>query len=269
MRTETSAGRPLVVELCGLPGAGKSTLAAALTAQLAPPGGPGCRVLDAPISAAVPRGRRLPRRLLLAAGAVVRQPRAAALDVSRLLGSGPASRRDVVAGLAQWWATNALVTGARAGRGEAASSVCLLEEGPVHTVWTLLLRTASGDPSSWWATVPDAARSDLVLVLEVSPVEAQRRLAARASRHSRTQSLPSEAQRAELERGALLLERVLASCPVPVLRLRTEAAGPTRGWSDPPRGGEHSPPGLTRPAPAHGSPLAGGASVAGLPLNRP
>jgi hypothetical protein len=204
---------------------------------------------------------------------VAPHPVAALEDLARLLRSEPACARDVIAGLAQWWATNALVAGARAGRNgsdtsartDTCTGVCLLEEGPVHTVWTLLLRSAGGDPGAWWRAAPTGVCSDLVLVLDVTPAEAQRRLAARASRHSRTQALAPAAQRSELERGALLLERVLASCPVPVLRLQTESAGPTRGWSDPPRGGEQSPPGLVRPAPAHGSPRREAGPLQGSP----
>jgi thymidylate kinase len=58
------------------------------------------------------------------------------------------------------------------------------------------------DHSSWH-------RPDVVVVLHVPPTVAATRLAARASRHSRTQALEPGAAAQEIARGADLLDRLV------------------------------------------------------------
>lgn len=209
--------RGVVVELCGLPGAGKTTLATALEDTLAARGIP-CRVADREISAAVPRSQRALRRLRHATSTATRRPVTAARTARRFAAVRNESVRDTAAVLVQWLAVSDLATKARTGPG-----VHLLEEGLVQTAWTLLLR-AEGSPAEFRGgallTVPPASsRSDIVLLVD-TPVEvAAERLAARSSRHSRTQLLETEQRVAELTRGRELLETLLANAPAAVHRL--------------------------------------------------
>lgn len=206
-----------VVELCGLPGSGKTTLAAALAQQLSVRGVE-CRVADRGISAALPLAQRTAHRLWLASLVAAAHPGWAAVSARDFAHAGNESTRDTAATLVQWLATAGLSTAAH-----RAAGVSLLEEGPVQTAWTLLLRSrrsADGlDPRTLLYGLPTSARSDLVLVVDVPPQVAVARLASRTSRHSRTQLLPADERIVELRRGAVLLDLLLRAVPTPSYRL--------------------------------------------------
>jgi hypothetical protein len=209
-----------VVELCGLPGSGKSTLADHLRAALGELGTPGS-VVDDPISASAPRRARLVRRTAGSARSAVRHPLRTLGSATDIAAVRQPSTRDTASVLAQWLAVCDLTSRARRRPG-----VHLLQEGLVQTTWTMLLRADAGaSPGRLWNRVPAAARSDLVVVLDVPVNVAQARLAARESRHSRTQQLPPDLVRAELDRGRALLEQLLVLAPVPVLRLPGSGVG--------------------------------------------
>ncbi len=201
------------MELCGLPGSGKTTLARTLVEVLAV-AGVEATVLDTPISAAVGRSARVARRLGLASTAVVRRPVPSA-RAAAWFATGRQSPGDAASAFVQWLAVQSLVD-----RADGAASVHLLEEGAVQTLWTALLR-ADGPPAagSAWALLPRSARSDLVVLVDVPLATASARLARRRSRHSRTQLLDPKARRAELVRGRDLLEDLVAHCPLPVVRV--------------------------------------------------
>ncbi len=207
----------VVVELCGLPGAGKTTLATTLEAALAARGIT-CLVADREISAAVPRSQRAMRRMRHAASMAVRRPRSTGRTARQFAAVRNGSARDTAAALVQWLAVSDLAGSARSRPG-----VHLLEEGLVQTAWTLLLR-AEASPAEITAralldAVPTVCRSDLVLLVD-APVEvAADRLGARRSRHSRTQLLAADQRVTELARGRDLLEAVVAATPGAVHRL--------------------------------------------------
>ncbi len=227
-----------MVELLGLPGAGKSTVGAALAAAE-----PSLVPVDAAVGPDVVAVRRLARKLAASAGTLLRDP-GVSLGVGFDLARGQPSRRDVPARWVQWQQTQALLRAARgpgpstarppathyaAGVTDAhagpAAAVRLLDEGALQCLWSVGLR---GDvepllrrlaASSRWS------RADLVVVLDVPVAVAARRLAARPSQHSRTQALAPQEQVAELERGARLVEALAAWWPTVSGRHRSVGAG--------------------------------------------
>lgn len=212
----TRAPLGAVVELCGLPGAGKTTLARAVVEVLAT-AGVTATVLDAPVSAAVTQPARVARRLGLASAAAVRWPLRSARSAT-WFAFGRQPLRDASAAYVQWLAVQSLVRDAH-----GTARLHLLEEGAVQTLWTAQLRAAGPLPGRTpWGLLPPAARSDAVLLVDVPVATVAARLARRASRHSRTQLLAPDARRAELARGRDLLEQLVATCPVPVLRVSSD-----------------------------------------------
>jgi thymidylate kinase len=203
----------LVVELCGLPGSGKTTSVAGVRGLLEESGRP-CRVADAGICATAARLPRSARRLAYAAVATLDHPRSAARAIDVLGRSRQARRSDATRLAVQWLAVSALVARARRRPG-----VHLLEEGHAQTVWSATLRAPRLRPAALWASLPTGAAADLVLVVDVPPATAAARLRSRSSQHSRTQRLSEDAALAELGAGAALLEEVLADSPAPVLRV--------------------------------------------------
>lgn len=207
----------VVVELCGLPGAGKTTLAAALEETLTARGIP-CQVADREISAAASRSQRATHRIRHATSTAGRRPGWATRSARQFAAARNGSTRDTVAALVQWLAVSELARSAKRQPG-----VHVLEEGLVQTAWTLLLRAKAApgalSASALLGAVPAVSRSDLVLVVD-APVEvAADRLGTRSSRHSRTQLLVRDQRLAELTRGRDLLEVLLEATPAAVHRL--------------------------------------------------
>jgi RecA/RadA recombinase len=202
----------LVVEFCGLPGSGKTTVAVharnAMVGQ-----GLACDVADAGISASAARPRRVALRLRSSLRESTRHPLSALGAASRIALSGQESPRDAVAVLAQWLTVRDLVEGAKRSGG-----LHLLEEGMLQTLWTLLLRSHTDPSRRLWPSLA-GSRSDLIVMVDTPVALVQDRLEARESRHSRTQRLPAGLLRAELDRGRELLEQLVSITPVPVERL--------------------------------------------------
>lgn len=201
--------RSPVVELLGLPGAGKSTLGEAMAAAL-----PGLRRADGATAPGVPAPVRLARKGSATAATLARRPALSAgllADLARSQGAGAAVGRWV-----HWQQTQALLRrAARPGRGGDAENagVRLLDEGALQCLWSAGLRGDVAPLLSRLDAAPGAwARGDVVVVLDVPVPVVAERLAGRASQHSRTQLLAPQARQAELERGQALLETLVAWC---------------------------------------------------------
>ena len=198
----------ILVEFCGLPGAGKSTLAAGLAGALA---GRGLSTRDgaASIGPSIPSARRVPRKLLLTATHGLANPIASFRIGARIATAGHAGTApgpvNLGARFVQWTVTQRLFTVA-----QSSSGVHVFEEGLVQALWSIGLR---GDvapvlselnrrPGSW-------IQPDLVVVVDVPADVAADRLRRRVSRHSRIQMRPGNEQMQELRRGELLLEQLV------------------------------------------------------------
>lgn len=203
----------VVVEFCGLPGSGKTTVAKhaqeAIRAR-----GARCDIADLGISARSSLPARVARRTAAAMRVSVRHPIETVESVRVLAATGQPRRRDTVAGAAQWLAVRALIS-----HSHTFPGIHLLEEGIVQTMWTLALRAAQDPSPRLWQTLSPTSRADLVLMVD-APVELTlSRLNGRTSEHSRTQQLPAELRRVELEHGRKLLDRLLVDVTAPVLRI--------------------------------------------------
>lgn len=190
----------VVVELCGPPGSGKSALAAHTCTALRRLGVDAV-VADLPVSAAAPAPARVRRKILASALAAAADPVATTRAGLGVVRSRPAPR-DGLGLLAQWLTVQRLHQSARARTG-----VWFLEEGLVQTVWSLMLRAPArgADPVGLLEVPPP----DLLVVVQAPLDVLLRRLDDRPSRHSRTQRLAADRRGAELERGLLLLDRLL------------------------------------------------------------
>lgn len=203
-RAEPSTG--LIVELCGLPGAGKSSLAA-LTVEAFrergvvipdPGGGVGPQVSSM---------LRVTGKGAIVAGAVLRRPGAALRSAMAVGGSRQPSPSDALHRWVQWAVAEERVRRARRMRRTA-----LLDEGVVQALWSMGL---SGDVEPMLRTLARRrggyARPDLTVVLDVPSEVAARRLTTRASAHSRVQSVPPGHLESTLRRGKELLDSILSS----------------------------------------------------------
>ena len=192
----------LVVELCGLPGTGKTTLARLVAAELAERGRR-CAIADTALSAAASRSRRLRHKAAAVAVRTARHPTLTASSAWWIAASRQEEARDAVAGLAQWLAVQHAVALARREQG-----VSLFEEGVVQTLWTIGLRARRDVVRRLLDSHSGASRPDLLVVVD-APVDVVReRLTERSSRHSRTQQLDAGSQAAELRHGRELLDKL-------------------------------------------------------------
>ena len=200
---DTGDRRGVVVELCGLPGSGKTTVASALAARLRE-AGVGCSVVDRTVSAAVPPQRRLPRKVAMVTRAVGSDPVGEA-RTALMLGARQLRPRDMVAIPVQWWVAKQLV-----GRARSAQGTAIAEEGLVQALWTAGLVSTAAEVPELVGLAESTARPDLVVHLDTPFELTLERLRSRGSRHSRVQALGDAEQRAARTRGDTLLRSLLA-----------------------------------------------------------
>ena len=208
----------LAVELCGLPGAGKTTVAQAARDRLAA-AEVACDLADQDVSAAAAPRRRLRRRATSAWHESTTHPVRTSSAAAAVLASRQARPRDTVAVLAQWLAVRDLLAGCHRSPG-----VHLFEEGVLQRLWTIGLRGGHDASARLWRNLEPARRTDLVVVLDLPAAEAAARLGGRPSQHSRVQGQDPDAMLDELVRGERLLHRLLAGCPVPVVHVGADVA---------------------------------------------
>ena len=193
---------PTVVELCGLPGVGKTYVADRLVAALGEVGIVARRD-DRGVGPDVGAGLRLGRKARLIASTAVVQPATSARAALRIA-AGQHGGRDAVARPVQWLVNQGVLALARRGTG-----VHLLEEGLVQALWSVGLR---GGVERLLGVLEKSAaweEPDVVLVVEAPLDAVRRRIEARSSVHSRTQRLPEAELVRELQRGDELLRDLL------------------------------------------------------------
>jgi hypothetical protein len=182
-------GNAVIVELSGIPGAGKSYLARELVRVLASEG----RVVDAPLDAVSPSlgtARRVVRKLGLAAVEAMRDPVAAARLVLAIARSGQPVR-DLVHRSQNWLVVRALLRRCRRRPG-----IHVFDQGLVQELCSIGLRGR-------WQECLDAAApgsrslaADLIVRVVVPVPTATARLANRDGAQSRVEALePAEQDR--------------------------------------------------------------------------
>jgi len=201
--TERRLPRSIVVEFCGLPGAGKTSLSSAVEQEWD-------GLVSRPTRRIAPdvlAGRRLSRKLGLVAAEATRRPLLEARVAHRIARSGQPGAGEAAKRWVQWASTQSLM-----GRARRAPGVHVFDEGVLQALWSLALR---GDPSATLRVLRDStgrwSAPDLVIVLDPPVDLLVRRLRDRSSEHSRLQRLADDVGlRAELVRGRSLLERLVA-----------------------------------------------------------
>jgi hypothetical protein len=194
-----------VVELFGLPGSGKSSLARELLRSSADTGHP----MNLPavcVGPAVPSLPRRARKLRLAAEQMLQRPVPSFITMRTIV----MSQRPRTEGLGrcmQWAITQRLLTSAGGSPG-----VHLFDEGLLQALWSVGLR---GDVTPTLRVLEERsgyyAVPDLVVAVHASIDEIEDRLAARRSRHSRLQEHHDPiVRRRELARGAELVGSLVA-----------------------------------------------------------
>ena len=196
---EGATRRALLIEFCGLPGAGKSHVAAALVNGLGRRGIP-ADAGDASIAPEVPPARRIPRKLLAAGGAVLGDP-AGSVRAGLAISRGGHRAGDIVSRSLQWFVTQGVLD-----RASRRPGLHVFQEGVLQALWSVGLR---GDPDGLLGVLESHAdrwiRPHVVVVVN-APIEvAVARLGTRPSSHSRTQALGAGERAAELQRGQELL----------------------------------------------------------------
>jgi hypothetical protein len=192
-----------VVELCGLPGAGKTHVAQLLAREMVSRGVI-AHVGGVLVGPDVPTPSRVSRKLGLTAAEIAIRPRSAAAVALRIAVSGQRDRDDVARRVVQWLGTQRLIRAARRTEG-----VHILDEGVVQALWSVGLR---GDVSGVLRTLEsrrDWAAPDLVVLVEARLETIYARLDARPSRHSRVQRLSGQDRSAEIAHGERLLARIV------------------------------------------------------------
>jgi hypothetical protein len=201
LATPTSPQR--IVELCGLPGSGKSHVASVLARALLARGHEPHDV-RASLGPDVGAALRVPRKLSAAVTATLAEPGAAVAIGAAVI----RSQRTIAARASrslQWLVTQELLRRARRDGG-----VYVLDEGVVQALWSIGLRGDVERVVEALDSEPAWIGPDVLLVVRATPAAADRRLSARASTHSRTQRLPADDRLAELERGEELLDLLIS-----------------------------------------------------------
>ena len=199
MRPEVDAR---TVELCGLPGGGKSLIASSVAERL------GARGLEvtlplAAVAATQPLGRRVGTKVLIALREVARAPVDSVHAVVAIHRSGQ-SRRDLLHRSLNWLVVRGLYRQARRRPG-----IHVFDQGIVQEMCSI-----GYDGADWRACLPASGPRfarlgpDVLIIVVTSVDTALARLDVRPGHQSRLERRDAVKRRAELERQGCLLEQV-------------------------------------------------------------
>lgn len=193
----------MIVEFFGLPGAGKSTLAAALVTALRTSGDPASSP-SSMVGSDVSAPLRYVRKSTRIGSSVVRRPAAS----FRLLRSIAESEQESKTQVGKRWGDFMLAQAFLSQQPSGGSVV--LDQGFMQAVWSIGLRGRLESPLQTLSGTTDAwSRPDRVIVVEAPLDQLAKRLRARASRHSRVQD-SGRSTVAELDRARDLMSHLLA-----------------------------------------------------------
>jgi O-antigen/teichoic acid export membrane protein len=193
------------VEFCGLPGAGKSWLVAQLRDRLEPSTRPVAVVTD-PFSPSATRATRVTTKLGLSVRLFLRTPSSAAIGFA--VARAPQRERwDRWRRLLHWLAVQETLR-----RREGQPGLHLVDEGPLQVLWSLGLRGQLASVQRELERMPDRwRRTDLLVLVRVTPEMANDRLGTRSLPNSRLDLVADPAARlVELRYGADLIEELVA-----------------------------------------------------------
>jgi len=194
----------VIIELCGVPGAGKSSIARELVAELRGLG----RDASLPLEDVSPRRRRsyrVGRKVGRAAMEVTRHPWTSVGAVRAVVRSGQPTQRDVAVRSLNW-----LVLRAAMRRARASVGFHVIDQGIIQELCSLGF---CGDAQAAIDVADPGVgllAPDVILVVDVDLELADQRLGSRPGRESRVEADGLDRRR-ELERHGRLGEEVLAS----------------------------------------------------------
>jgi len=198
-RQHTRAGATggLVVEFLGLPGAGKTSVARALAAEM-----PGVSLATDGLDAGTPTVARTRHKALAVASEVLVRSLASVAAARCVASSGQDGPTAVLRRTTAWLVAQRLV--ARARRRDV---IAVLDEGSLQAIWStglvgdhrLLLDAWTSRPDRW-------RRPDLVVVLRLEADHAAERLASRGDPHSRVEQARGAARTRLLRQGHAVLD---------------------------------------------------------------
>ena len=171
----------MIIELCGVPGAGKSSIAHALAGEVRRRGGEVSLPLEE-VSPRRTRARRLRRKLRRAAVEFAGHPCASTRTVRAVMRSQQPTRRDVAVRSLNW-----LVLRSAMRRTSTAAGVHIIDQGLVQELCSL---GYAGDAASAIDIADPGAgvlAPDLIVVVEAELALADQRLEARPGQESRVE----------------------------------------------------------------------------------
>ncbi len=199
-RTRASATTGVVVEFLGLPGAGKTTIARALTAAM-----PGAELATEGLDATTSTAPRMLRKVLALATEAVARPGPSIVATRRMWASGQGGATAILRRTTAW-----LVAQRLAARGRRRGVVAVLDEGSLQAIWSSGLVGDHRHLIDAWSSRPDRwRRPDLVVVLRVEVDHAAARLSSRGDPHSRVERAASGDRTRLLQRGQAVLDDIV------------------------------------------------------------
>lgn len=192
----------MIVEFCGMPGAGKSTVATALVDELVARGHMATSMLS-DVSPSTPRTQRVARKLRHAFWELGAHPRSSFRALQLLSRSGQPGWRAVVVR-----ATNWLVVRSAYRRAQDSAVVGVIDQGLIQELCSVGFRGRALDALDLGDPGPDRLAPDRIVQVDVDVRTAGERLAARPGRQSRVET-PGLDILDELDRQRRLLAEVL------------------------------------------------------------